>query len=107
MSSSIYQINKGINKPIEFKGIKAQYIMYLAVGLVFLLLLFIISYVAGVPIYLCLAADGILGYTLFAWVIKYSHKYGEYGLLKEAGYRQVPSTIKCKSRRTFLTLSKT
>ncbi|MBC7536286.1 MAG: DUF4133 domain-containing protein, partial [Ferruginibacter sp.] len=25
MSNSVYQINKGINKPIEFKGLKAQY----------------------------------------------------------------------------------
>jgi len=27
--SSVYKINKGINKPIEFKGLKAQYIAYL------------------------------------------------------------------------------
>ncbi|MFX9065564.1 DUF4133 domain-containing protein, partial [Acinetobacter baumannii] len=25
MSSSVYQINKGINRSIEFKGLKAQY----------------------------------------------------------------------------------
>ena len=29
--SSVYTINKGVNKPIEFKGLKAQYIAYLAV----------------------------------------------------------------------------
>lgn len=34
MSNSVYQINKGINKPIEFKGLKAQYIWYLGGGLV-------------------------------------------------------------------------
>jgi hypothetical protein len=27
--SSIYQINKGVSKPIVFKGLKAQYIAYL------------------------------------------------------------------------------
>lgn len=26
MSNIVYQINKSINKPIEFKGLKAQYI---------------------------------------------------------------------------------
>src|SRR4029450_6697341 len=26
MSTSVYKINKGINKPIEFKGLKARYI---------------------------------------------------------------------------------
>ncbi len=25
--SSVYQINKGINKPVEFRGLKAQYIV--------------------------------------------------------------------------------
>ncbi|MDB5129720.1 DUF4133 domain-containing protein, partial [Mucilaginibacter sp.] len=35
-----YQINKGINRPIEFKGLKAQYIGYLGSGLVALLILF-------------------------------------------------------------------
>ena len=32
--ATVYYINKGINKPIVFKGLKAQYIGYLAVGLV-------------------------------------------------------------------------
>ena len=34
-----YTINKGINAPLVFKGLKAQYIAYLAVGLVVLLVL--------------------------------------------------------------------
>ncbi|HMT97439.1 MAG TPA: DUF4133 domain-containing protein, partial [Ferruginibacter sp.] len=33
MSNSVYQINKGINRSIEFKGLKAQYIWYLGGGL--------------------------------------------------------------------------
>jgi hypothetical protein len=40
MSASVYKINKGINKPIEFKGLKAQYIAYLGAGLITLLILF-------------------------------------------------------------------
>ena len=47
MASSIYGINKGINKPIEFRGLKAQYIWYLAGGLVGLLVLFAILYISG------------------------------------------------------------
>ena len=34
MASSIYGINKGVNRPAEFKGLKAQYIWYLGGGLV-------------------------------------------------------------------------
>lgn len=106
MSSSVYSINKGINKPIEFKGIKAQYISYLAIGLVGLLVLFSICYICGLPVYLCLGLDGILGYALFSWVMKYSHKYGEFGLLREAGYRGLPVTIRCQSRCCFFDLTK-
>nr|WP_262712406.1 DUF4133 domain-containing protein [Arachidicoccus ginsenosidivorans] len=36
-----YEINKGVNRAIEFRGLKAQYIYYLAVGLAVLLLLFV------------------------------------------------------------------
>ena len=48
MSNSVYQINKGINKPIEFKGLKAQYIWYLGGGLVALLIVFAIIYICGI-----------------------------------------------------------
>ena len=44
MANSIYQINKGINQSIEFKGLKAQYIWYLAGGLVILLIVFAVLY---------------------------------------------------------------
>jgi len=44
--SSIYQINKGVSKPIVFKGLKAQYIAYLAIGLVFLLVAFAVLYIS-------------------------------------------------------------
>ena len=32
MSKSVYKMNKGINKPFEFKGLKAQYISPLTFG---------------------------------------------------------------------------
>ena len=47
MSNSVYQINKGINKSIEFKGLKAQYIWYFAGGVIALLILFAIMYIIG------------------------------------------------------------
>ena len=57
MSTSVYNINKGINKPIEFKGLKAQYIGYLAAGLVVLLVLFAILYIIGVNMFICLGLN--------------------------------------------------
>ncbi|OMP80084.1 DUF4133 domain-containing protein [[Flexibacter] sp. ATCC 35208] len=106
MSSSIYEINKGIGKSIEFKGFKAQYITYLAVGLVGLLVLFAAGYIAGVPAYVCAGVVCVAGFVLFSWVYKLSHKYGEHGLMVEAAFRQVPSAIICKSRNVFTGLKK-
>ena len=52
MANSVYKINKGINKPVEFRGLKAQYIWYLGGGLVILLILFAILYVIGINTFL-------------------------------------------------------
>lgn len=102
--NSVYQINRAINKPIEFQGLKAQYIAYLAVGLVCLLLLFAILYIIGTPILVCLPLILILGTMLFIGVYRYSHKYGQYGLLKKAAKRSLPTYIRCRSRKIFLPL---
>ena len=97
MASSIYQINKGINKPVEFKGLKAQYIWYLGGGLVTLLILFAILYIAGVNIFLCLVIIFSLGGALFMQVYKLSHKYGQFGLMKKMAAKAVPKVIKSYS----------
>ena len=44
MANSVYRINKGINRSIEFKGLKAQYIWYLGGGVVALLIVFAAMY---------------------------------------------------------------
>lgn len=102
--NSVYQVNKGINKPIEFQGLKAQYIAYLAAGLVGLMLLFAILYIAGTPIVICLPLVILLGTMLFMGVYRYSHKYGQYGLLKKAAKRGLPQYIRCHSQKTFIGL---
>ncbi len=96
-----YQINKGINKPIEFKGLKAQYIGYLGAGLVTLLILFAVLYLAGAPVYLCVMTIAGAGTTLFFKVFGLSHKYGEHGLMKRNARRYLPSCLQFKSRKLF------
>ena len=103
---ALYQINKGINKPIEFKGLKAQYIGYLAGGLVLLLIGFAVMYIMGVPVMLCILLISILGSALFYQVFKMSHKYGEHGLMKKAAKRYLPDHLKFKTRKIFLKLKK-
>ena len=105
MATSVYSINKGINKPIEFKGLKAQYIGYLGVGLVVLLVLFSILYITGVNMFICVGLILILGTLLFVFVYKISNQYGQYGLMKKAAKRSIPSHLLCPSRRLFLYLS--
>lgn len=92
--SSVYQINKGINKSIEFKGLKAQYILYLGGGLVTLLILFAILYICGINIFFCLFLILCLGAALFMYVYKLSGKYGEHGLMKKMAKKAVPKVIK-------------
>ncbi|QXV64010.1 DUF4133 domain-containing protein [Mucilaginibacter sp. 21P] len=96
-----YRINKSINSPIEFKGLKAQYIGYLGGGLVALLVMFAVLYLIGLAIYLCLLIIGGLGSALFYKVFKLSHRYGEHGLMKYQAKRYLPTYLKFKTRRLF------
>ena len=104
MATSVYNINKGINKPIEFKGLKAQYIGYLGAGLVVLLVLFSVMYIIGVNMFICLGLILILGTLLFVFVYNISNKYGQYGLMKKAAKRSIPSNVLCGSRNLFTSL---
>jgi hypothetical protein len=105
MANSIYKINKGINKPIEFRGLKAQYIGYLAGGLVLLMILFAVLYISGTPVIFCLPFILVLGTLLFMLVYRYSHKYGQYGLLKKAAKRGLPVSIRFRSQKLFINLT--
>lgn len=101
MANSVYKINKGINKPVEFRGLKAQYIWYLGGGLVILLILFALLYIIGLNTFFCVALIGVLGTVLFTWVYGISNKYGEHGMMKKVAKRGIPAVIKSYSRKAF------
>ncbi|RBQ06799.1 DUF4133 domain-containing protein [Pedobacter miscanthi] len=104
--ATVYQINKGVGRPIMFKGLKAQYIAYLAGGLVLLLIAFAIGYVSGVPLVLLMALVVVLGTGLFVVVFRMSARFGEHGLLKFLAKRSLPSHLVFRSRRMFISLKK-
>jgi len=106
MSTSVYKINKGINRPIEFRGLKAQYIWYLGGGLLALLILFAILYICGVNTFVCLAIILLSGAGLFMHVYRLSHKYGEHGMMKAVAKRSIPKKVKSYSRKLFIGLCK-
>ncbi len=84
--------------------LKAQYIWYLGIGLLVLLILFAILYIIGVNTYVCLALIIILGTILFMRVYKLSNKYGEHGMMKQAAKRIVPNVLKSRLRKMFINL---
>ncbi len=104
--ASVYQINKGINRPIEFKGLKAQYIWYLMGGLLVLLILFAILYICGVNTFICLGIIAACGTGLFIHVYRLSHKYGEHGMMKALAKKNIPEVVKSYSRKVFTELWK-
>lgn len=101
---SVYRINKGVSKPIVFKGLKAQYIAYLAVGLVLLLIGFAVLYICGWSLWVILPLVLALGTSLFVSVFGLSHRFGEHGLMKHLAKRQLPGFIRCRSRKLFIHL---
>jgi hypothetical protein len=99
--SSVYRVNKGVDKAVEFKGLKAQYIWYAGAGLMGILICFALLYLLGVNTLFCLAFAGTTGTLLFFKLFQLSKSYGEYGLMKKISRRYIPTTIKMHSRKIF------
>jgi hypothetical protein len=93
--NSVYAINKGVGKPIVFKGLKGQWIGWLCGGLLMLLLLFALCYIAGAALFICVAFVVIAGAILFYLVYKLNKQYGEHGLMKGMAARVTPKRIVC------------
>jgi hypothetical protein len=106
MANSVYQINKGINKSIEFKGLKAQYIWYLGAGLMALLILYSGMYILGVNTFIALGIIVLAATFLIIRVYAMSNKYGEHGMMKALAKKSVPRVVKIYSRKVFLQLEK-
>lgn len=102
MANSVYEINKGVNTPIEFKGLKAQYIWYLAGTVVILLIVFAILYTIGIPSLICVGLIGGTGALAVMRLYKLSDTHGEHGVMKLMASKRLPRAIRSKSRNIFL-----
>lgn len=103
--NSVYKINKGINRPIEFRGLKAQYIWYLGGGMLMLLIMFAILYVCGVNMYICLLLVLAFGAGVVTAVYHLSNTYGEHGLNKKLAQRSLPKALRAGGRSFILHLN--
>jgi len=101
VANTVYRINKHINKPIEFRGLKAQYIWWLAAGMIVLLLIFSTMYIAGLNAFICVGFALCVGGVWIAYVYRISNQYGEYGMMKKIARRKTPRVVKCRSRNLF------
>lgn len=95
-----------VRRWVSILRLKGQYIAYLAVGLVFLLIGFAVLYIFGLSQFVILPLIFGLGTTLFVIIFRLSHKYGEHGLMKYLAKRRLPDYLKFKSRRLFTQLKK-
>jgi len=88
-----YNINKGIGRTVEFKGLKAQYLFIFTGGLLGMLILVMILYMAGVSNYICLLL-GIAGASLIVWqTFSLNKKHGKHGLMKIGARKRHPRYI--------------
>ena len=88
-----YPINKGIGRPVEFKGLKAQYLFLFAGGLLAAFILFIILYMAGAGQWLCIGFGAVCASILVWLTFHLNAKYGQYGLMKLAAVKYHPRYI--------------
>lgn len=105
MNNSIYNINKGINKSIEFRGLRAQYIWYFAGLVLGLMILFAALYICGAGTLICLGVCGSAAVFGSIKIFNMSKRYGEHGLMKALARKRVPKVLKSYGRRNFQQLT--
>jgi hypothetical protein len=102
IGSKSYKINKGVNRPLEFRGLKAQYIGRLVGAAVGMMGGYAVLRLAGVNGYLgVLMTLGIGGLAVKA-IYRISNTYGQYGLMKRRARKRVPEGLVTRSRRIFI-----
>ena len=84
-----FEINKGIGRNVEFKGLESQYLFVFAAGLLAVFVVFVILYMAGVNRWFCIALCVVSATGITLGVFRLNRKYGPHGLMKlaAAGYR--------------------
>ena len=96
------EINKGIGKPVEFQGLKGNY-LFLAAGIVVasMVLSLILYGLFGLNTYLAtLIVVGAGGGGIW-FCMRQSHKYGVSGVLKQDATRTQPKAILITSAHPF------
>ena len=92
-----YQINRGVGRPVELLGLRAQYVIYLVCLIFFSLLIsFIISTIIDAVLALSI---GIVAFLLSVWSCFFLNRvYGEHGLMQYFANKSVVKHILFQKR---------
>ena len=97
-----FEINKGVGREVEFKGLRAQYLFIFAAGLLAVFVVFVIMYMAGADQWICIGF-GVSAATVLVWLtFTLNRKYGSHGLMKLFAARQHPRRILSRKRITWI-----
>ncbi|MBP5259681.1 MAG: DUF4133 domain-containing protein [Paludibacteraceae bacterium] len=87
-----YPVNKGVGKSVEFKGIRAQYVLYLAIGVLLSFLLFFVCsfiFVQWLAVLVCMVAILLT----VGGVVFLNARFGEHGMTQFHAQRVLPGRI--------------
>jgi hypothetical protein len=76
-----FEINRGANAPLEFKGLKGQHLLYCAIFIIVDFLAILFLYVLGLPILLWIIYSITSMIGGIAYFIYRNKRYGSKGLL--------------------------
>jgi hypothetical protein len=88
-----YNVNRGIGKPAEFKGLKSQYLFIFAGGLLGLFVVFVVMYMVGIGQWVCITFGAASALVLVYGTFHLNTKYGEHGLMKAQARRNHPRYV--------------
>ena len=63
-----FNVNKGIGRSPEFKGLKSQYLFIFAGGLLALFVIFVVMYMAGINQWVCIGF-GVVSASVLVWAL--------------------------------------
>jgi hypothetical protein len=86
---------------MEFRGLQAQYIWWVAGVLIANLLVFALLHLCGVSSWICLPVVLASGGSGIAGVYKMSRVYGAHGLMKKRALKRIPAALRSRSRGIF------
>jgi len=103
---TVFKVHRRVNSPVEFKGLKGQYILFAGAFVIASMVLFAILYISGVNSYLCLFLCFGIGAIGIGTTYHLSQRYGIYGWRKRRRARASPKALTSGSRREYLQLKK-